>query len=1026
MKKGMIVQTVFVLVVMFAVCVTGLAGEQVSDLVPPECLWADGFTDTSDVSVIDKVELHDGAVRLRWQKGRKAAYVDKDSAVVKSGGWGEGNSCSTKGGKLTYKFNGDIIKIHARRGRDMGIYELWIDGKLRKRVDRSISITQWADPHPVTIEGLGYGDHVVEVIVTGEKNEQSTGTKITVRAFESHPTGFCLQGQVISAPIIVVPDRPYRWGKLHYRKTVPEGTSLVVDVLDSSGKVVISDVQDGVDLSSVKTPVIKLRATMSTTNPLVSPSLDCWSVAFTTEAQTEGGVTGCVLVGDGNPLGGATVVASEHGKEKARTKTSDSGAYCFKDLAAGEYEIQARADGFLPSLPAAVEVPCRRTVGFQLHKVGDVEQSKYTVWVAPPMLNIFKDFKPDHGTKEKIIRMEAARNEYEPAQFAVTAQKPLGPVSVRLGPLVHGDGGYTIGTERMEWNFVGYIKTVGHIKGQRKANNPDILRKIPCELPDVLLPDHEISINAGQTQPVWITVKVPTEAPAGDYTGTVEVLTPHGTQSIPIRLHVWPFALTDESHTWMGHGCSCWSRVIARYRNSDTDEERWRIIKMCIKNRAEHRENAIYTDHSLLGLTKVTVAEDGTWRFDFSRLDRWIETVLSFYPHGKAMLEFGCLASCSRGTDQVFFHGYSVWNEDGSLNKEHSIGHVEADSPEFKKFAKQFFGGVEKHLEEKGWLDNVCTRLADEPNKTCCTAYNRFADIVHEAAPKLRRFESVGSTGFAGHLEILNAIMSTFHKNMDYFLDARKPGQDVWFYTCCGPRGPYPSRHADFPLIKTRIVEWMVYNYQIHGYDRYGWACWHGDPYRPHCDFYWGPGDNCAVYPDPEKKRLFNSLRWEMMRESMEDYEYLWTLSDSVGKVAKKLDAADGEFDPRAPALELCAKAARSCTDFERNPDKLMALRREIAGQIVQTGSRPLVLLKTNPDGRAAIEPSTVKLFGLTEKGASVEINGQKIAVDPGGRFYADVSLSINSPEIKTTVRVGNDTKTLLKRFSVRKAKESK
>ncbi len=87
-------------VVLFAACALGLAAEPTLNLVPPDCLWVDGFADSSNVSVLDTAKLHDGSVRLRWQKGRKAVYVDKDPAITRSGGWGKGISCSTKGDKL--------------------------------------------------------------------------------------------------------------------------------------------------------------------------------------------------------------------------------------------------------------------------------------------------------------------------------------------------------------------------------------------------------------------------------------------------------------------------------------------------------------------------------------------------------------------------------------------------------------------------------------------------------------------------------------------------------------------------------------------------------------------------------------------------------------------------------------------------------------------------------------------------------------------------------------------------------------
>lgn len=180
---------------------------------------------------------------------------------------------------------------------------------------------------------------------------------------------------------------------------------------------------------------------------------------------------------------------------------------------------------------------------------------------------------------------------------------------------------------------------------------------------------------------------------------------------------------------------------------------------------------------------------------------------------------------------------------------------------------------LQQHLDEIGMLDRFYTRIQDEPLEQCRESYRKLALFIHECAPKLRRFESIQTTGLADCLEIQNPQLNLFDENRDYYTSTRLPGNQIWFYTCWMPRGKYPCRLIDYPLIKHRIIHWIAHRYGTNGYDRYGWAGWTGDPYEPFRPL--APGDDYVVYPDPARKEIVGSLRWEMMRESMEDYEYL-------------------------------------------------------------------------------------------------------------------------------------------------------
>lgn len=89
----------------------------------------------------------------------------------------------------------------------------------------------------------------------------------------------------VTSPVIA-PSVRSQWGALTFSgDTSAPGTSLTVDVLDSTGAVLATNVASGTNLNSVGVvaPVsaIKLRANLATTNSANTPVLHQWSVAYT-------------------------------------------------------------------------------------------------------------------------------------------------------------------------------------------------------------------------------------------------------------------------------------------------------------------------------------------------------------------------------------------------------------------------------------------------------------------------------------------------------------------------------------------------------------------------------------------------------------------------------------------------------------------------------------------------------------------------------------------------------------------------
>ncbi|MCR4410963.1 MAG: hypothetical protein NUV77_00895, partial [Thermoguttaceae bacterium] len=181
------------------------------------------------------------------------------------------------------------------------------------------------------------------------------------------------------------------------------------------------------------------------------------------------------------------------------------------------------------------------------------ESEGVAVWQVPAVVKVFEDDRPPRGSSSGKAPLAAARNEQEPLQLAVCSGRAIRGVRVAVDPPV-GPQGKTLG---VEVNVVGYVP-IDYPTNYYQSLATAWRRKTPTaapacdgwpgQWPDPLLPRDTFDLAANAAQPVWITMSVPKDAPAGDYAGRVRLVADGKTLAQwPYTVHVWDFALPDES-----------------------------------------------------------------------------------------------------------------------------------------------------------------------------------------------------------------------------------------------------------------------------------------------------------------------------------------------------------------------------------------------------------------------------------------------------------------------------------------------
>ncbi len=155
---------------------------------------------------------------------------------------------------------------------------------------------------------------------------------------------------------------------------------------------------------------------------------------------------------------------------------------------------------------------------------------------------------PFEGRLEAPLLIKSARHEYEAAQVVVFAlDRGLEGVAVETSDLIGPDGA-TIPAANITWNPVGYVETR---KPTYKVRHVGLW-------PDPLLPPVPFDVAQGSFESVWLTVYVPRDARAGDYEGTVKIAPRNArAREVPVRLHVWDFALPEKLSLVSAFGLNC-------------------------------------------------------------------------------------------------------------------------------------------------------------------------------------------------------------------------------------------------------------------------------------------------------------------------------------------------------------------------------------------------------------------------------------------------------------------------------------
>lgn len=550
--------------------------------------------------------------------------------------------------------------------------------------------------------------------------------------------------------------------------------------------------------------------------------------------------------------------------------------------------------------------------------------------------------RPAPEAEAEAATLAAARGDREAVQIVVRPRESLTKLTAKATPL-SGPEGATIPAERIR-----ILRVYYHF-----VHHPTDATGVRDWWPDALPPfDAPLDVAAGENQPLWILVDVPDGAAAGDYIGQIRLEAEGFSAVVPLKLRVWDFALPKRNHVETAFGFSAGN--VFRYHQLQTDDQRRKVLDMYFECFAEHRISP-YDPVPLdgIGVKFLPEADPPRAQLDFAAFDR----------------------EMARVVEKFHFTGYRLPIQGmggGTFHARHDpkIGEFGENTPEYQAMFSSYVKQLEDHLREKGWLDMAYVYWFDEPAPRDYEFVRNGMERLKKYAPGLRTMlteEPVDA--LAGPIDIWCPVSHNYEHEAAEKRRAR--GERIWWYVCTGPKAPYCTLFIDHPATELRVWLWQTWQRNIVGtlvWQSNYWtssAAFPDSPQNPYEDpmgyvsgystprgvkRHWGNGDGRFIYPplaaaapgiagpEPVVEPPVSSIRWEMLREGIEDYEYLYLLRERIDQKRDRL--APDEVQAYEALLEVPESITKNMTTFTTDPRPIHARRAQVAEAIEKLGRR--------------------------------------------------------------------------------------
>ena len=516
---------------------------------------------------------------------------------------------------------------------------------------------------------------------------------------------------------------------------------------------------------------------------------------------------------------------------------------------------------------------------------------------------------------QKNISLKGWRGERVNAQAVVWTGTELQDLNFSFSDFKDKKGNM-LPKEALTAGFVRYVMTDELNKdgrgacGYRKSVDFDSLLvadPIDSNLKSMTLP-------ARTVQPIWVQCWIPQSAASGIYKG--ELLVNDGShllQRLNLEINVSSRELPQPSE-WAFH-LDLWQNpyAVARYYQvplwSQEHLDAMRPLMKMLANAGQKVITATLMHKPWNGQTEdyfdtmVTWMKraDGTWAFDYTIFDRWVEFMMSV------------------GIDkQINCYSMVPWElsfqyYDQATNSLKSVKTAPGEQA-YEEMWVAMLASFSKHLKEKGWFD-ICTIAMDE----------RPMDVMQKTLKVIRKADPGFKVSLAGnyHAEIepdLYDYCIVIGQNYPEDVRIRRKAENkrTTYYTCCTEAHPNTFTFSD--PAEAAWISFYSSKKHLDGYLRWAYNSWPLEPLLDSRFRTWAAGDTYLVYPGAR-----SCIRFERLIEGVQAHEKINILRREFEKKGdkaglKKIEKMLAPFNlgdmPEIPAAVTVNRANRILNSF--------------------------------------------------------------------------------------------------------------
>lgn len=392
-------------------------------------------------------------------------------------------------------------------------------------------------------------------------------------------------------------------------------------------------------------------------------------------------------------------------------------------------------------------------------------------------------------------------------------------------------------------------------------------------VPDLIADNSALSLEAGSVRPVWYTIDVPRNIAPGTYDLKLQLVEKgkkKPLKELSLTLDVSARTLPEPKD--YAFYLDLWQQpyAISRYNKVEPwTPEHFKAMEPYADMLARAGQKTVtailfyepwgeQSHDKFEPMVQTTLKADGTWAYDYSVLDSYVEYMAQ---HGID----GAIECFTMVPWDMNFRYFDEKKGDYAYLK------TKTTEPEYEALWTSFLQALAKHMQEKGWYEKTMIVMDERGLPDMLNAY----EIAQKAVPGIKM-------SLAGnyHPELINKLDSYTIFVGDIFPDdvlkeRRANGNVSLVYTCCANVEPNlfsnsnPADAAYLPVYSTASG--------FDGYLHWSFSNWADSPLTDTRFRMFAPGDTYFVYPDG-----YSSVRYERLVEGVQMSEKVRLLKDDL------------------------------------------------------------------------------------------------------------------------------------------------